>query len=64
MKTGVICLLGYVYMRQDPFGTSAKLLQASVAFIRDLADPLWIGSPIRYQTDSLLKVIQSETKPY
>ena len=44
-----------------PSGTGTKLVQISIAFIRDLADPLPISSPIRYQTGSLLTVIQFGT---
>ena len=55
--------LGCVYTRPDQFGTSAKLVQISLAFIRDLANPLWIGFPIWYQTGSFVKMIQFGTVP-
>ena len=45
------------------FGTGTKLVQISIALIRDLTDPLHIGSPIRYQPGSLVKVIQFESFP-
>ena len=40
------------------------MLRVSIAFIRDLADPFWIGSPIQYKTGSLVKVIQFRTEPF
>ena len=49
------------YMRSDPFEIGTKSIRVSLVFIRDLADPFWIGSPIRYQMDSLRKVIQFGT---
>ena len=36
-------------MRHDPFGPGIKLVPISLALVRDLADPLQIGSPLRYQ---------------
>ena len=33
-------------MRTDLFGISTKLTGKSLLFIRDMADPLWIGSLI------------------
>ena len=44
-------------MRPEPFGIGTKVLQISLAFIRDLEDLLSIGSPIRYQMDSPVRVI-------
>ena len=51
--------------RPDPFETGSKLEVhvSGLAFLRDLADPLWIGSPIRYQMSSLVEVIQFGTAP-
>ena len=36
--------LGSVYTRTDPFGTGTKLVEISIASIRDQADPLQIDS--------------------
>ena len=36
--------LDSVYTRQDPFGTGTKLVQISLAFMQDGADPLQVGS--------------------
>ena len=44
-------------MRPDPFGTGTKLVRISLAFTRDLVDPVQIGSAICYQTGSLAKVV-------
>ena len=53
--------LGCIYTRPEPFGTGKKLILISLAFIRDLADPLLIGFPVWYQMGSLMKVIQFGT---
>ena len=50
-------------MRPDPFETIMNMVQISIAFIWDLADPLCIGSPIRYQMSSFAKMIQIGTVP-
>ena len=47
-----------------PNGSGTKLVQKSITFIWDLTDPLQIGSPIRYQTGSLVKVIKFGTMPF
>ena len=41
----------------DPFGTSTKLVRRSLAFTRDLVDPVLIGFDICYQMGPLMKVI-------
>ena len=50
-----------LYRRSDPFGTGKKLVEISLTFIRDTANPLQIGSPIMYKTSSLMKVVQVGT---
>ena len=54
-------ILGCIYTRPDKFGTSTKLVRISLAFIRDLDDPLQIDSLLRNQTRALVKVIQFGT---
>ena len=44
-------------MGTDPFGTCTKLVQISLVFAWDLADPVRIGSAIWYQMGQLMKVI-------
>ena len=44
----------------DPFVTGPKLVKISFVFIRDLADPLQIGSLVRYQMGALMKVMSLE----
>ena len=48
---------GSVYTGPDPFGTGTKLTRISLAFTRDLLDPVRIGSAIWYQMGPLMKVI-------
>ena len=50
-------------MGMDPFGTCTKLVQISLVFSRDLADPVRIGSAIWYQMGQL-KVILCGTVPF
>ena len=49
--------LGHVYASSDLFGACTILIRMSLAFLRDLADPLQLGSPILHQMGSLVKVI-------
>ena len=57
-------LEGRVYTGLDPFGTGKKFVQISLVFIRDMVDPVRIGSVIWYQTGSLnMKLIQYGTVP-
>ena len=57
-------LLGSVYTGPDPFRTDTKLARISLAFTRDLMDPVRIGSAIWYQMGPLMKVILCGTVPF
>ena len=63
-KTYRSCDLASVYTEPDPFGTSTKLVRISLVFIRDLVDPVPIGSAIWYQMGLLRKVILCGTAPF
>ena len=56
--------LGSVYTGPDPFGTGTKLVRISLAFTRDLVDPVRIGSAIWYQMGPLMKMILFGTVPF
>ena len=47
-----------ISLRLHERGTGTKLVRIRLTFIQDLEDPLQVGSPIRYQMSSLVKVIQ------
>ena len=53
---------GSIYMGQNPFGTSTKLIQIGLVFTQDLVDPVHIGSAISYQME--MKVILCGTGPF
>ena len=44
--------------------TDTKSVRVSLGFIKDLADPFQIGSPIWYQMCSFVKVIWCEIVPF
>ena len=50
-------------MRSDSFRICMKLVQISLMFIRGLADPLLIGSPIRYQMITCLELYRFRVVP-
>ena len=55
--------LGSVYTGPDPLRVGRKLVWISLAFTRDLVDPVWIGSVICYQMGPLMKLIPYGTVP-
>ena len=53
-----------VYTGPDLFGTGTKLVWISLAFTRDMVDPVRIGSAIWYQMSPLMTVIPQGTVPF